>query len=307
MSAWASSTVAASLTADEARHLTDLIVAKLNQLVPLVKRAYEGRADKALGYPSWHAYCAAELGGLRLPLADRPAAVAELRDAGMSTRAIGSALGVDAKTVRNDLAATGEQSPVEKVISLDGRERPATMPAKADIEPDRLWMSIRRKGLNHHLIPAGSDKTACDRWVGGDGKGRFDNGVLVGPENVAELESKRCPQCWPEIATLPAGQSVGDRIVDSIEKTAKETAPSTSSGQDLPPAPPTPEQREQVYAARHTAKVITKSFVGQITTIIAGSRAGASDVITPELIAELRLAIDVLEAELLDRELEAAR
>lgn len=96
MSGWVSS-ITATLTADEARSLTDQIAKKIAGLVPLVKRAYEGRADKALGYASWHAYCEAELGGIRIPLADRPAAVAELRGAGMSTRAIGSAIGVDPK------------------------------------------------------------------------------------------------------------------------------------------------------------------------------------------------------------------
>lgn len=306
MSAW-TSTIAPTLTRDEARELTDQIITALQKLVPLVKQAYAGRADKALGYASWHEYCASELGGLRLPLADRPAAVAKLREAGMSTRAIGSAIGVDAKTVRNDLdaiaEATGEKSPVGTVRSLDGRERPATMPTRRD-DAERLWMSIRRKGLNHHLIPAGSDKTACDRFVG-DRRGEFGNGVVVSLAIAAELESKRCPQCWPEVATLPAGQDAADTILAEIDRQTE--APSTSSGQDLPPAPPvTPEQREQVFAARHTAKVITGSLVGQINTIVAGSRAGASDVITPELIAALRRAVDVLEGELVGRGLDVA-
>ena len=120
------------LTADEARSLTGEIRGHLYRLVPLVKRAYYGRADQALGYASWQEYCAAEIGGVRIPLADRPAKVAELRSAGMSTRAIGAALGVSKGTVDNDLAqlANSGQLPdvPERVVSLDGRDRPASRP-----------------------------------------------------------------------------------------------------------------------------------------------------------------------------------
>lgn len=122
--------VSTQLTRDEARTLTDDIRSRVVDLLPRIKEAYEGRADRALGYPSWHEYCTAELEGLRVPLADRPAMVAELRQTGMSTRAIGAALGVDPKTVRNDLGSTGEKSPVETVKSLDGRERPAIQPLR---------------------------------------------------------------------------------------------------------------------------------------------------------------------------------
>ena len=54
-----------------------------------------------------------------------------MAQAGMSTRAIGAAVGVDHKTVVNDhTASTGENSPVAgTVLSLDGRKRPSTRPA----------------------------------------------------------------------------------------------------------------------------------------------------------------------------------
>jgi hypothetical protein len=76
-----------------------------------------------------------ELSGIRIPLTDRPAAVAELRQNGMSTRAIGSALGISKDTVARELATVSGETVAhpEKVISLDGRERPAAMPARQDI------------------------------------------------------------------------------------------------------------------------------------------------------------------------------
>jgi hypothetical protein len=118
------------LTADEARELTAEIRRDLDGLLPKIKRAFEGRADKVLGYGSWQAYCSTELSDVRVPTGDRPAMVAELRHGGMSQRAIGAALGVSKETVRRDLSTATNVAVEEptKVISLDGRERPATQP-----------------------------------------------------------------------------------------------------------------------------------------------------------------------------------
>ncbi len=128
----------ADLTPDEARQLTDRIKAHVTELLPLIKEAFERRADVALGYTNWPDYCDQELRGLRLPVAQRREAVAELAQTGMSTRAIGSALGVDHKTVSNDLRSAGENSPPGKDLSLatvtglDGKQYPATRPAPVD-------------------------------------------------------------------------------------------------------------------------------------------------------------------------------
>lgn len=91
--------------------------------------AYRERDWLALGYATWYDLCEREFGGARiaLPLDDRREVVAELTGAGMSTRAIGAALGVDHKTVVNDRNATGESSPVaepETITGLDGKVRP---------------------------------------------------------------------------------------------------------------------------------------------------------------------------------------
>lgn len=127
----------ATLTAEEARALTDDIRSRVTDLLPLITRAYEQRADRALGYPTWADYCAAELSGLRVPLGDRPAMVAELRQSGMSTRAIGSALGISHMTAQRDLESTGTSVTDDKVTSLDGRERPAVRPMPAPQMPAR--------------------------------------------------------------------------------------------------------------------------------------------------------------------------
>ena len=80
--------------------------------------AYRERDWLALGYATWYDLCEREFGGARiaLPLDDRREVVAELTGAGMSTRAIGAALGVDHKTVVNDRNATGESSSVAEPL-----------------------------------------------------------------------------------------------------------------------------------------------------------------------------------------------
>lgn len=113
------------LTVDEARALTDEIRRDASEIkanfVPKVKRAFFGRADKVLDYESWDAYSADVLGGVRIPVGERPAMVAELRQAGMSQRAIGAAIGVDEKTVRNDLSRADNSAPAV-VAGLDGKQ-----------------------------------------------------------------------------------------------------------------------------------------------------------------------------------------
>jgi len=121
------------LDATEARHLIDGMRADVATLGERVTTAYLGRAWVALGYESWDAMTDAEFPGarLRIPREQRAEQVQSLRSAGLSTRAIASALGVNKDTVRRDLP-TGANAPDEPgtVRSLDGRERPASQPPR---------------------------------------------------------------------------------------------------------------------------------------------------------------------------------
>lgn len=118
----------AQFTADEARELTDRIRHHFDSAAPLIAEAYQGRIWLALGYNDWHEYLVGEFGGpLRLGRDERKAAVLELRQEGLSTRAIGGALGVSDQTVRADLDEVREITQLpESIVGLDGRERPAT-------------------------------------------------------------------------------------------------------------------------------------------------------------------------------------
>lgn len=118
------------LTATEARDLTDEIRQTLRAGHELIIRAFKGRAWIALGYKTWDDYCAGEFNEarmVRLMPEQRREIVADLRRAGMGTKAIGSALGVSHETARTDIQELGRQGVdlPDRIQSLDGIERPA--------------------------------------------------------------------------------------------------------------------------------------------------------------------------------------
>lgn len=123
----------------EARTLVDGMRRDVADLGDRIATAYLGRAWVALGYGDWDALCEAEFDGarLRIPREQRVEQVQSLRSAGLSTRAIGSALGVSPQTVSNDLdrLSTSGQSVPESVTSLDGRTRPASQPQRPEPSP----------------------------------------------------------------------------------------------------------------------------------------------------------------------------
>lgn len=92
------------LTAEQARILTDEIRDDVSMLLPKIKLAYAGSADKALGYASWEEYCANELSNMRLPMPQRRELAIALREEGMSVREIGAALNVNHDTAWRDTA-----------------------------------------------------------------------------------------------------------------------------------------------------------------------------------------------------------
>jgi hypothetical protein len=129
----ASQTDLPQATAEEARALTDRIKVGVDAIWELIKQAYVTRAWSALGYGSWDDYCQREFGTsrIRLPREERQEVVASMREIGMSVRAIASASGVDAKTVRNALP-TGENSPVgpRTITGVNGKTYQSTQPQR---------------------------------------------------------------------------------------------------------------------------------------------------------------------------------
>lgn len=110
-----------------ARERAARIRTALEDVAPLIVEAYQNRDWDLLGYSDWHSYVVGEFGGpLRLGRDDRKQAVLELRQEGMSTRAIGDALGVHHDTVATDIHELSENRQLpDTIVGLDGRERPA--------------------------------------------------------------------------------------------------------------------------------------------------------------------------------------
>lgn len=124
---------AVDLSEEEARSITAQIRDSIQVACQLIAKAYQGRVWLALGYETWDSYLHAEFGAgpLQVPREDRTAMVTSLRDAGMSTRAIAAAAGVDQSTVVRDLrAGDANASPGEapKATGLDGKQYPRSRP-----------------------------------------------------------------------------------------------------------------------------------------------------------------------------------
>ena len=133
------STVAiATMTEDEARRLTERIrltahtfAESRTKLIELVEEAKTGNAHLALGYTDWRLYLSETLGDepMRLARDDRKEFVGILAAEGMSTRAIAPIVGASIGQVHADRSEMNSRPNAPerpaKVMSLDGRERPA--------------------------------------------------------------------------------------------------------------------------------------------------------------------------------------
>jgi hypothetical protein len=132
-----------TLDAASARGLVDRIKTTWQDMSDAIVQLWEGRGWPALDYDSWDDLCAAELNlKLQLPMMARRSIVGNLSGHGMSTRAIGSALGVDPKTVVNDRRAGVESSTPAEIIGTDGKRyrmepprEPESIPVKVTIAP----------------------------------------------------------------------------------------------------------------------------------------------------------------------------
>jgi hypothetical protein len=183
------SEVVRDLTTDEARTLTATIVNGMNSVHAQLITADRGRAWLALGYASWDAYCDGELAGARPAIErdERREIVGELRQAGMSQRAIGSVLGVHPTTVHGDIHAGAENSAPApaRIQGLDGQSysssRPAPPAAPQPSPAEReMYAALERgeivvanmRGAHAHLIKWAE---SVDRYVRIDRRTEWGN------------------------------------------------------------------------------------------------------------------------------------
>lgn len=146
---------------DYARHLTDRIKVAVEATWQLIVEAYQTRAWTALGYGSWDDYCLREFGTSRLqiPREERQEAVASLRQAGLSLRAIAAATGQSKSQVQRELSTvpdshengtvdTGSYGQSRSGVGLDGRER---IYPRSQLAPNAPPLSESWRGHHPHL------------------------------------------------------------------------------------------------------------------------------------------------------------
>ncbi|SEF10418.1 hypothetical protein SAMN04489740_3991 [Arthrobacter alpinus] len=170
------------LTAKEqaAVQLTRRIRISLESAYTLIVEAFESRAWEALGYQSWDMYCKGEFSGMNLqpPLEQREQVILSMREAGMSSRAIGSATDIHYSTVARTLrkaelpgvasatpgrenAGRASTSPIAPGVAnpikgLDGRNYPAKQRPHMEVpaDSDSLWdQSADDIGIGQIAVP----------------------------------------------------------------------------------------------------------------------------------------------------------
>lgn len=193
-------------TEDVARARADRIRRGIHDYLETVAEialAYERRDWAVLGYADWQAYVDGEFGAarLKLPIEHRQRAVAELRLANMSQRAIAAVVGVDQATVKRDLDRAGDASASPgEIRGADGKTYPATRPnppappVPAGPPPnERVWVATARKGIEGHGIKS-SLLTRCSRAT--------RTGITLTAEKAAERwHVTWCRVCWPQEET----------------------------------------------------------------------------------------------------------
>lgn len=144
--------VSAQLLLD-ARRRVEQIRGNVEDIKVLVVEAYRARDWETLGYATWAEYCTEEFGGtIAIPREERGDVVFTLRDAGLSTRAIGAAIGVSKDTVARDLAGVSDETPAPAPAQerIDHAENQA-----ADADPGPAH--VNRHIVNPHVADPDDD------------------------------------------------------------------------------------------------------------------------------------------------------
>jgi hypothetical protein len=148
-----------AMTEAQARSAVAEVKAAVTTAYETLVLLWEKRAWLVLGYDDFDAMCVAEFGRIVLSRGERQELVIDLRARGMSTRAIGSALGVSEATARRDLPGASYDAPAEgdeRTTGLDGKRYKASREPVEPIVPRNVRKVVteadRDAGRLHFLL-----------------------------------------------------------------------------------------------------------------------------------------------------------
>ncbi|WP_261623243.1 hypothetical protein [Nesterenkonia marinintestina] len=153
-----------------AREFTDEMKSDYASLQERVAAAWQGRIWIALGYEDWQSYLDTEFSGigLRPPKELEEQVLSELRAAGMSTRGIAAATEMSQKTVSRRLGSTESDDSVDRIVGLDGKDRPARRAPGLSDHEEIVDAEIVEDGPQSPGQVSIADELGDSGWSGGD-------------------------------------------------------------------------------------------------------------------------------------------
>ena len=225
----------------------------VEKLQALLEEAKEGNVHVALGYPSWPAYVADVMGEepLRLSRDDRREIVHYLTGEGMSTRAIGQALGVSGKTVHQDRQVLPKVTP-----ACDQRIRPTSnageAPIEAEVVDDDDDDEADDPDANEHIASLNARVTAPRTVVGLDGKTYSPRPAT--PPPAPDLVDE------PDKPAAPRRRALTDAFFDAVYDLVKKA----ESVHRLVEDDRFPQNAEKVAAKHRNDLLRTRALIDQV-------------------------------------------
>jgi hypothetical protein len=180
--------------------------------------------------------------------------------------------------------------------------------------PEMARLAIEAVREEQATLPAPQRSPQRDlaRMVGYDQK-TVSNWTRSSTEEASSTEDLDRGDVADELETplpvsMPEGQAWGDAFAAGIDA-AEDEAPTAATEPDRPRPPKwDPEDRKRhedevarirdIAAAREQSKTIVTDVTAAVCVVVAGCRLGETGLVTKEMVAKLRSAVDLLEGEL---------
>lgn len=234
-----------ALTAAEARERIDRVKGHVDQISEDVLQLWHGLAWQALGYDDWYSMCDAEFEvRIQLPREKRQELVADLSSEGMSTRAIGAAIGVSHPTVLTDLKSGGQDLPPEPETETEPESKTATITTKTKTTDERTVTEV----VDTETGEITEQPQPVAKVIGLDGKtyqrkpkptqpnrksliDDFEKSLATVNKSVERLRKHTDDDRWKKNAALISDRNYGDldrliktlaEVINQMEQTQKE-------------------------------------------------------------------------------------